>query len=108
MIVGQDKKYLAALIVPSQDFLEEFAKEKNVSDMDKQALLENTEIQEYYRNEIQSLVSAKTGFKAFERISKFKLIADELKAGEEMTHTLKIKRNVVSEKYKKDIEAMFA
>lgn len=108
MIVGQDKKYLAALIVPSQDFLEEFAKEKNLGDIDKQSLLENAEIQDYFRNEIQSLVGAKTGFKAFERISKFKLIADELRAGEEMTHTLKIKRNVVTEKYKREIEAMFA
>ncbi|MBN1685070.1 MAG: AMP-binding protein [Spirochaetales bacterium] len=108
MLVGQDQKFLAALIVPDEAYLMEFAKERNISYVDKTDLLENIEVQELFRNEIQTLVSAKNGFKAFERIFRFKLLPKQFEVGVELTHTLKVRRNVVTEKYEKELRVLFA
>ncbi|MBT3273530.1 MAG: AMP-binding protein [Spirochaetales bacterium] len=108
MVVGQDQKFLAAFIVPNEEFLEQFTKERNLSYVDRQDLLDHTEVQDYYHSEIGRLVGAKTGFKAFERIFRFKLLTEEFTLGRELTHTLKVRRNVVNEKYAKELKEFFA
>ncbi len=108
MVVGQDQKYLAALIVPNEEYLQEYTEEHRISYLDKRDLLENIEVQELFRNEIQRLVSAKNGFKPFERIFRFKLLTEPFTVGKELTHTLKVRRNVVSEEYEDDLKALFA
>ncbi len=107
MVVGQDQKFLGALIVPNREVLEKTAHEMNITFFDYPELLENQEIRTLFYNEIQSAVSAKNGFKAFERVFRFKLIPEPFEAGKEMTHTLKVKRNVVSEKYAAEIADIF-
>ena len=107
MVVGQDQKYLGALIVPNFEFVENLARERNLSYFDRNDLLESVEVQQHFQTEIQNLVNAKTGFKPFERVFKFQLLAEEFKVGDEMTHTLKIKRDIVAEKYKQELRALF-
>ncbi|MEW5814547.1 MAG: AMP-binding protein [Spirochaetota bacterium] len=107
MIVGQDQKFLAALIVANREKLEEFADTKAISYMDHEELLTHPMINELISNEIQQAINSKTGFKSFEHIFRFKLLSKPFEAGNEMTHSLKIKRNVVSELYKKEIRELF-
>ena len=57
--------------------------------------------------EVQSLVNAKTGFKAFERVFRFKLLPKEFEVGVEMTQSLKLKRNVIEKIYKNEIKEIF-
>jgi long-chain acyl-CoA synthetase len=49
----------------------------------------------------------KRGFKLFERINKVKLLAKPIEKGIEMTHTLKLKRNVIYDEYDKEIKELF-
>lgn len=107
MVVGQDQKFLAALIIPNNEKLEEYAASKGISYVEMEELLSNPEIVEFINEEIQSLVNPKTGFKHFERIFRFKILSKHFEVGEEITHTLKIKRNIVSERYKKEIRELF-
>jgi len=107
MVVGQDQKFLGALIVPNIEKLENFAIEKQISFIEKEELVNNPFIYELIQDEVQSLVNAKTGFKTFERIFRFKLIPKEFEVGIEMTHSLKIKRNVVEKIYKSEIKELF-
>ena len=67
----------------------------------------NEDIIRLYKKEIRRCVGAESGFKSFERIGAFHLLPESFKAGEELTQTLKIKRNVVNEKYHHQIESMF-
>ncbi|HOV39433.1 MAG TPA: AMP-binding protein, partial [Spirochaetales bacterium] len=108
MVVGQDQKFLGALIVPNMEKLETFAKERGISYLAKEELLDNPEVQDQIHDEIQQLVNPKNGFKMFERIYRFKLLPEHFQEGRELTHTLKIRRNVVNELYKKEIESLFA
>ena len=107
MVVGQDQKFLGALVVPEMEELEKLAIEKNISYFEKEELVSNPFIHELMQNEIQSLVNAKTGFKAFERIFRFKLLPKEFEVGVEMTHSLKIRRNVVEKLYRNEIKELF-
>lgn len=107
MVVGQDQRFLGALIIPNLEALEEYAQSKGISYIEREELINNPEILELINDEIQGLVSTKTGFKPFERIFRFKILEKKFEVGVEMTHSLKIRRNVVSEMYAKEIKQLF-
>ncbi len=107
MVVGQDKKFLAALIVPNMELLEEVAIELGISYVQSEELLSDPEIQEYIHNEIQAQVSTKTGFKPFECVFRFKLMEKPFEVGQELTQTLKLRRSVIDELYVKEIKSLF-
>lgn len=107
MIVGQDQKFLGALVVPEMEELEKLAIEKRITYLEREELVNNPFIHELIKEEIKSLVNAKAGFKAFEQIFRFKILAKEFEVGVEMTQSLKIRRNVVEKIYKHDIKELF-
>ncbi len=107
MVVGQDKKFLGALIVPNFERLEEFAAQEGISYIERRDLAANARTQELIHAEIQSLVNHKKGFKTFEQIFRFTLLTDQFEVGVELTQTLKKKRDVIGERYRREIEALF-
>jgi long-chain acyl-CoA synthetase len=107
MVVGQDQKFLAALIVPNAEKMDEFARVNKVDYIESEELIEHPEFQEVIRLEIDSLINAKAGFKLFEHVYRFKLLSKPFEVGDEMTNTMKIKRPVVYKKYHREIEDLF-
>ena len=108
IIVGQDKKFLAALIVPNFDELKKLAEEKNISWVDISELCENPQIQGAYHEIIQSLVNVRTGFKPFELVFRFSILPNTFEIGDELTNTLKMRRNYIFDKYSKEIKKLFS
>ncbi len=108
VLVGQDRKGLAALIVPDMDKLKEFAKEKlhlgRESDSD---ILKDASIINRVRQEINRLLHAKDGFKAHERLQNLSFLKEDFKPGEELTNTLKKKRHIIERRYKEIIDKLF-
>ncbi len=107
VVVGQDRKNLGVLIVPNIDEVENYFAERGVTIPDSTQWVENKEVNALFREQIKKLVSAENGFKAFERISQFRLLPGELEKDIEMTQTLKIKRNVVFDRRAADIQKMY-
>ena len=107
MVVGQDQKYLAALVVPNFETLKGFAEENGVPFGKVEDLIDNQDIYKLIMDEIDSRVGPKRGFKLFERINKARLLARPFEKGKEMTHTLKLKRNVIYEQYDREIKELF-
>ncbi|MFW5862415.1 MAG: AMP-dependent synthetase/ligase [Spirochaetota bacterium] len=104
-IIGDQRKYVTALIVPSFEALEEHAKTNNIQYSSKEELVNKPEIKEFYQNRIEE---ASSEFARFEKIKKFTLLPDEFTVENgEITPTLKIKRKVVAEKYKDIIDSMY-
>jgi len=68
MVVGQDQKYLGALIVPQQEAVMAFAQENNIPILDYETLIQQPEINELVANDVADLVGPHNGFKPFERI----------------------------------------
>jgi long-chain acyl-CoA synthetase len=108
MVVGQDQKFLGALIYPNEDKMLEFAREREIEFVDQEELYENEQFRAQINREIQERVNAKNGFKAFEQVFRFHILSRPFEVGEELTQTLKIKRPVVYEKYEREIGRLFA
>jgi long-chain acyl-CoA synthetase len=107
VVLGQDQKFLAALLVPDFDALEGFADENSVPYDERSSLVEAPEVQELINSEISELVGPKRGFKSFERVYRFKLLDHDFDLGEELSAKQEVKRHIVAEKYEDDIRKLF-
>ncbi len=107
MVVGQDQKFLGALVIPNEERMLTFAKEKQIEFVEKEELVENPEFQAHINREIQALVNARTGFKNFEQVFRSHLLANHFEPGRELTNSQKIKRSVVHEMYRREIDQLF-
>lgn len=105
VIIGEGRKYISALIVPSFDALKEFASSRNISYNDLSDLVKNPRIIELY----QSIVDERCrDMGQVEKIKKFKLLSDLFSQDTgEITPTMKLKRKYINEKYKNIIEEMY-
>ncbi len=107
MVVGQDQKYLAALVVPNFETLKDFAEENGIPFEKPEDLLNNNDVYKLIMDEIDSKIGPKRGFKLFERINKIKILVKPFEKGVEMTHTLKLKRDVIYDEYDREIKELF-
>lgn len=124
MLVGQDQKYLGALIVPNFEALEKWAASQNlqlqlpagvVTASENQPATSGSEIdldsdmvQELFRKELNREVKNRPGYRPDDRIGVFRLITESFSIENGlMTQTLKIKRPVVSDRYHDLINEMF-
>ena len=107
VVVGQDKRYLSALILVDEEEVKNFAAENGMQYDTYENLLASDEIRKLYETEISNLVNAKTGFKMFERINKFTLITKPFEVGVELSAKQEIMRFRINDIYKNEIDAMF-
>lgn len=107
VIIGQDQKYVSALIVPDQQNVINFATENNILYDNYDALLETNEIQSLFRTEIDTLDNAKTGFRTCERIFKFALLHSSFELGKEINAKQELMRHKIVKIYKKEISKLF-
>jgi len=107
MVLGQDEKYLTALIVPKQENLIAWAGENHIPMVDYENLLQQPEIRELFENEIKESINLKTGFKLFEHIVKFDLLSEPFQVGKELSAKQEVMRHAVNEIHKKKIANLF-
>lgn len=95
MVVGQDQKFLGALIVPAMDGF----RAAGIQAANVQELAASGPARKLLEAELRQLISPANGFKAFERIADFRLLPKPFENGIELTGTFKLKRHVITEKY---------
>ena len=104
IVVGQDKKYLTALVWPNA----EKVKEATGMTIDlKSDLNKNKELVEHFGKLVKKQISADNGFKGFERVVDFRFLPKAMEVGDEITTLFKMKRNVIADKYAQLIESMY-
>ncbi len=106
VILGQDRKYLSALIVPDFDALEEYAKENTLMYENRTLIGETPEIRELINQEIADLISPSNGFSSFERIYQFTILQNHFEVGRELSAKMELLRPQIYEIYKKEIEEL--
>jgi long-chain acyl-CoA synthetase len=108
VLVGQDRKGLAALLVPNHEEFKGWA-EKTFSNLRKETeeLLSDNRILEQIRKEINLRLKPKRGFKAHEKLMGITFLEKGLKSGEELTNTLKKKRHIIERNYRQRINQLF-
>ncbi len=104
-VIGDKRRYITALIVPSFEALEEYAKAHEINYSSIAELVRNERVLTFYEKRLQeiSMPLAK-----YEMIKKFRLLSEPFSQEKgEITPTLKIKRKILEENYKEMIEKMY-
>ena len=98
MVIGENQKHPAALLVPAFDFVKNWCESNNINVLDNKSLCENDEVIAKIKSEVDSY---NTHFSQWEQVKKIELIDQEfaVETGE-LTPTLKFKRKIILEKYK--------
>src|SRR5574343_100211 len=106
MVVGAEKKFVGALIVPSFATLKEWMREKEIPYTTNEDVIHHPKVLELYRELVESFNKF---FNHVEQIKKFELLPNEWTVDTgEMTPKLSLKRKVVNEKFKDAIERIYA
>jgi len=107
VVVGQDKKFLGALILVDPENVKTWAGDNNVSYTDDEELFTGTEVHSLLSDEISSLISQANGFKMFERIARFTVLPKPFEVSRELSGKQEIKRHVIDDLYAKEIKSLF-
>lgn len=104
-IIADAKKYVSALIVPCFESVEAYAKQLNIKYHDRLDLIKHSEIVKLFEQRLHEL---QKDLASFEQVKKFTLLSQAFSTKmEEITPTLKLRRKVILERYKAQIEAMY-
>jgi long-chain acyl-CoA synthetase len=106
IVVGPERKFAGALIVPSFNNLEDWCKHNGVSFTTKEEVIRDPKVLGFYRELIDKY---NKNFNHVEQIKRFELLSTEWTTdGGELTPTLKLKRKVIMEKYADTIERIYS
>jgi len=105
IVVGENKKFAAALISPDFVYLKSWCKKHKLSYTTNQEMIENPAVTKRFYEEVKNFNQF---FGDVEKIKKYELVADEWTAADGfLSPTLKIKRNVIEAFYAEKIEKLF-
>ncbi len=104
-ILGDRRKYLTALVVPSFDDLKKWAGKENITYTDNGDLITQNEVKKLIQSELDRHTAQ---YSRVEQIKRFTLLDAEWTQGTgELTPSLKVKRKVIEQKYQKLIDSMY-
>ena len=105
MVVGPERKFVGALVVPTFAALKDWMKANNITFTTNEAAIREPRVLEMYQKLVDQY---NTGFNHVEQIKKFELLPHEwtIETGE-MTPKLSLKRKVVMEKFREAIEQIY-
>jgi long-chain acyl-CoA synthetase len=105
VLIGSERKFPAALIVPVWEQLESYCKLKGIEVKSRSELCSHPRIVDLMQRQIDALTP---NLAKYERIKKVALLENEFTIeGGELTPTLKVKRRVIDEKYRDVIEELY-
>lgn len=106
VIIADQRKFVSALIIPEYKALEEYAKANGIGYSSREELCASDKIHTMMMERIDTLQQQ---LAHYEQIKRFTLLPKPftMESGE-LTNTLKMRRKVINEHYKKEIENMYA
>ena len=106
LIIGDQRKYVTALIIPAYEEVEKYATEHGIQYENVHDLCNNSSIIELFDSRIGAMQNE---FAPYEQIKKFTLLSEPFSINTgELTNTLKMKRHFISEKFKEIIDMMYS
>lgn len=104
---NEDQRYLTALILPTQEEIEAYAKQNGITYRDYDELVYSAPINKLIEGQISELINPKNGFKSFERINRFAIITKPFEVGVELSAKQEIMRYKIRELYKDKIALLY-
>lgn len=104
-VIGDQRKYVTALVVPNLSQLRKWAENNGIEDLSADSLVKNPEAIDFIMSEINKV---QDGLAEYEKIKKITLLPNHFSImNGEVTNTMKVRRPIVSKRYSKEIEAMY-
>ena len=103
-VIGDQRKFVSALVVPAYPLLEKYAEEKGLNVTTREELVNHKEIIRLLETRIEE---NQKNLAPYEKIKRFTLLAEPFMLGCELTDTLKLRRSVILQKYAEQIEKMY-
>ena len=104
-IIADQRKFVSALVIPVYSLLEEYARAHQIDFVTREELCQNSQIIEMMKERIDTLQQQ---LAHYEQVKRFTLLPHPLSMEKgELTNTLKIRRRVLNENYKAEIDAMY-
>lgn len=105
VIIADQHKFVSALVIPDYHLIEEWAKKHGISFANRAELCKNPEVVRLVMDRIETLQQE---FAHYEQVKRITLLPEpfSMERGE-LTNTLKVKRPVVYQNYKEEIEKMY-
>ena len=104
-VIADQRKFVSALIIPEYKLVEQYAKENGINYTSMEELLRKDEITSMFMKRIDALQGE---FASYEKVKHFTLLPEPFSMEkDELTNTLKIKRNVLYRNYAKEIDKMY-
>jgi len=106
MVIGENRKFPSALIVPAFEELEKWCKHKGINFQSKEDIIKDQQVIAKYQRELDRL---NAGFGHWEQVKKFVLLPKEwsIDSGE-LTPKLSLKRKIILQKFEGIIEGIYA
>jgi len=106
VLIGNERKFASALIVPNFEMLDSYAKHKGFKQMSPAEYCGDPKILDLFERQV---AAATQGLAKYETVKKIALLEKELSVdGGELTPTMKMKRRVIDTKYKDVIDQLYA
>ncbi|HQW42739.1 MAG: long-chain fatty acid--CoA ligase [Chitinophagaceae bacterium] len=106
MLVGADRKFVSALIVPSFANLKDWARKNNIAETGNEELVRHPKVIDLFKELVESFNKF---FNHVEQVKKFELLTNEWSVDTgELTPKMSLKRKVVMEKYRDAIERIYS
>ncbi len=106
VVLGEKRKFPAVLISPNFPLLEEWARDHEVTFASRQELVASPEVRGLYEHIVEDLNGS---LARFEKLKRVLLVADEFShENGTLTASMKLRRRVVEERYRQQIEEMYA
>ena len=103
-VIGDERKFVSALIVPVYSLIEKYAKEKGIQYDSREELLKNIDIIKLIKSHVEE---HQKDMASYEKVKRFTLLPKPFEIGAELTDTLKLRRAVVLQKYADIINGMY-
>jgi long-chain acyl-CoA synthetase len=105
MVIGENRKFASALIVPNFEHLRKWCKVNNIECNSNGDMIRNAAVVDRIQQDVNSL---NRDFGHAEQIKKFRLLENEWTIpGGELTATLKLRRKIIIDKYRPVIEEIY-
>ena len=105
LVVGENKKYAAALIAPDFLYLKSWCEKHKIPNGSKELMIKNPAVKKIIESEI---IKYNTFFGDPEQVKRWKLVPNEwTQENGQLTPTLKIKRNFLENQYAEEIINLF-
>jgi long-chain acyl-CoA synthetase len=105
-ILGDRRKFASVLVSPNFAALEEWGRENEITFASRAELIANPKVQALYEGIVEGV---NQNLARFEKLKRVMLVPDEFTADNgALTPTMKLRRRVIEERYKKQIDELYA